>query len=261
MRVIILCGGLGTRLREETEFKPKPMVEIGGKPILWHIMKQYEHRGFRDFLLCVGYRGEVIRDYFINYQMRSRDIEVNTGTGEVKLLGETLPESAWTVKLQDTGVHCLTGSRIKAALRYVEDDCFLATYGDGVSDVDIGAVIEHHKRSGKLATVTAVRPSSRFGELSLEGDVVHSFNEKPQTAEGWINGGFFVFEKRAFEQISADDPNISLEGGLLEHLAARRQLSVYRHTGFWQCMDTYRELCLLEDMWKSGQAPWKTWVS
>jgi len=235
------------------------MVEIGGKPILWHIMKQYEFHGFRDFLLCIGYRGDIIRDYFINYKMRSRDIEIDTTTGRVKTLGSPADDVAWTVKLQDTGVHCLTGSRIKAALKYIEDERFLVTYGDGVADVDISAVIEHHRHSGKLATVTAVRPSSRFGELSLDGDIVHSFNEKPQTTEGWINGGFFVFEKRAFDQIPEGDTNISLEAGVLEHLAERRELSVYRHTGFWQCMDTYRELCLLEDMWKSGQAPWKTW--
>lgn len=258
MQVVILCGGMGTRLREETEFKPKPMVEIGGRPILWHIMKHYERHGFEKFLLCIGYRGEVIRDYFLNYQTHSRDFEIDLGTGKVELLGSADDDVRWSVRLQDTGVHQQTGARVKAAIRYIDGDTFLVTYGDGVADVDITAVIDHHRRSGRLATVTAVRPSSRFGELGLDGDVVSSFQEKPQTAEGWINGGFFVFEKRAFDLIDAD-ANVSLESGVLEILAAQQQLSVYRHTGFWQCMDTYRELCLLEDLWKSGQAPWKTW--
>jgi glucose-1-phosphate cytidylyltransferase len=250
---------MGTRLREETEFKPKPMVEIGGRPILWHIMKHYDGYGFKKFLLCIGYKGEIIRDYFLNYKMRSQDIEIDLAQGTVQAIGNREEDLPWSIRLQDTGVHCLTGARIKAAIKHIEDDTFLATYGDGVADVDIDALIDHHRRAGKLATVTAVRPSSRFGELGLDGDIVHAFNEKPQTTEGWINGGFFVFEKRAFDELPDNNPDISLEGGLLEQLAARRQLSVYRHTGFWQCMDTYRELCLLEDMWKAEQAPWKTW--
>jgi len=258
MRVIILCGGMGTRLREETEFKPKPMVEIGGYPILWHIMKHYDSYGFKKFLLCIGYKGEIIRDYFLHYRMRSRDIDIDLATGAVETIGASQEPLNWSVRIQDTGVHCLTGARIKAAVRHIEDDTFLATYGDGVADINISTLIDHHRKAGKLATVTAVRPSSRFGELSLDGDIVKSFNEKPQTTEGWINGGFFVFDKRAFDLIP-DDQNVSLEAGVLEHLAERGQLSVYRHTGFWQCMDTYRELCLLEDMWKSHQAPWKTW--
>jgi len=258
MQVVVLCGGMGTRLREETEFKPKPMVEIGGRPILWHIMKHYDAHGFQKFLLCIGYRGEVIRDYFLNYQVRSRDMEIDLATGRVELLGESGDDVKWSVKLQDTGVHQLTGARVKAAIKYIEGDTFLATYGDGVADVDVTALIDHHRRAGKMATVTAVRPSSRFGELGLDGDIVNSFHEKPQTTEGWINGGFFVFEKRAFDLVN-DDENVSLESGVLERLADLQELSVYRHTGFWQCMDTYRELCLLEDMWKSGQAPWKTW--
>jgi len=257
MQVVLLCGGMGTRLREETEFKPKPMVEIGDRPILWHIMRHYSTYGHESFVLCTGYRGDIIKDYFLNYRRVVNDVEIDLGSGSSKVLGEP-QDLSWTVRIQDSGIDTLTGSRIKAALKYVDDDVFLATYGDGVANIDIDALIEHHKKSGKLATVTAVRPSSRFGELSLDHDTVQSFVEKPQTGEGWINGGFFVLSKTVFDNVP-ESKNVPLEAGVLEDLAALGELSVYRHTGFWQCMDTYRELCLLQSFWQEGRAPWKSW--
>ena len=257
MSVVILCGGLGTRLREETEFKPKPMVEIGHRPILWHIMKAYRHFGCRDFVLCLGYRGDVIRDYFLNYRRRNSDFTVDMSSGSVTTLSNGTDED-WRVTLVETGDDALTGLRIKRALKYVNGDSFFATYGDGVADVDIAALLAHHRSLNRLATVTAVRPSSRFGELGIDGDCVRSFREKPQVTEGWINGGFFVFEREAFAGMT-DADNITLEQGVLEELAGRNHLAVYRHAGFWQCMDTYREMQLLNEMWASGRAPWGVW--
>jgi glucose-1-phosphate cytidylyltransferase len=257
LSVVILCGGFGTRLREETEFKPKPMVEIGNRPILWHIMKTYRHFGCRDFVLCLGYRGDVIRDYFLNYHRRNSDFAVDMETGAVTTLSNGTCED-WRVTLVETGADALTGLRIKRALKYVSGETFFATYGDGVADVDIAALLAHHRRAGRLATVTAVHPSSRFGELSVEGDCVQSFREKPQVAEGWINGGFFVFEREVFDRIPESD-NVTLEQGVLEALARESRLGVYRHGGFWQCMDTYREMQLLNEMWASGRAPWQVW--
>jgi len=258
MQVAILCGGLGTRLREETELKPKPMVEIGHKPILWHIMRLYSHFSHDDFVLCTGYKADVIKQYFLNFQYHSQDIEIDLKASKVTKLGSSEEILPWTIRIQNTGVHTLTGSRLHRAVRYIDDEVFLATYGDGVANVDINAVIQHHHEAGKLATVVAVRPSSRFGELALDGDMVSSFNEKPQTGSGWINGGFFVFSKSIFENLpDADD--ITLEEGVLQKLSEANQLSVYRHHGFWQCMDTQREMNLLEDYWQSGKAPWKLW--
>lgn len=258
MQIVLLCGGKGTRLREETEFKPKPMVKIGERPILWHIMRHYSTFRYHQFLLCTGYKGEMIKDYFLNYRQSTHDLEIDLTDGAVKLLSAPEEVLPWTVRIQDTGIDALTGSRLKQAVKYIDDELFLATYGDGVADVDIHALLKHHKNSGKLATVTAVRPSSRFGELDIVGDTVSSFIEKPQTAEGWINGGYFVFNKKIFVDLPGDD-NITLEQGILENLAKQKELSVYHHTGFWQCMDTYRELCLLENYWQKGNAPWKTW--
>tara|TARA_R110000868_G_scaffold4155_8_gene25305 strand:+ start:47305 stop:48114 length:810 start_codon:yes stop_codon:yes gene_type:complete len=257
LSVVVLCGGLGTRLREETEFKPKPMVTIGGRPILWHIMKHYRHFDLRNFVLCLGYRGDVIRDFFLNYPIYNTDFAVDLGTGDVETLSNGCPED-WRVVLAETGEESLTGTRINQTLRYIPGDTFLATYGDGVSDVDIDRLLAHHRASGRLATVTAVRPSSRFGELSIDGDVVTNFREKPQVNDGWINGGFFVFEKRAFDYIHPDD-NVSLEEGVLERLANDGQLGVYQHKGFWQSMDTYREMQLLNEMWDVDNAPWHVW--
>ncbi|MBL8669309.1 MAG: glucose-1-phosphate cytidylyltransferase [Alphaproteobacteria bacterium] len=258
MTAVILCGGLGTRLREETEFKPKPMVEIGGRPILWHIMRGFRHHGIRRFVLCLGYRGDVIRDYFLNYARHHADIEVDLRSGGVATLSESGIED-WRVVLAETGAETMTGARIKRALRYVDGQQFLATYGDGVADVDLAAVLAHHRQQKRKATVTAVHPSSRFGELALDGAIVRSFSEKPQVHEGWINGGFFVFERAVFDPVPSDDPGIVLETGVLEGLAREGQLAVYRHGGFWQCMDTYREMQLLNQMWASGRAPWRTW--
>lgn len=257
LSVVILCGGFGTRLREETEFKPKPMVEIGGKPILWHIMKTYRHYGCRDFVLCLGYRGDAIRDYFLNYHRRNSDFTVDMASGDVTTLSNGNAED-WRVSLVETGADALTGLRIRRALKYIKGDSFFATYGDGVADVDIASLLQHHRRSERLATVTAVHPSSRFGELAVEGDCVKTFREKPQVTDGWINGGFFVFEREAFAGTS-DKDNVALETGVLEALAHTDNLGVYRHPGFWQCMDTYREMQLLNEMWTSGRAPWQVW--
>jgi glucose-1-phosphate cytidylyltransferase len=247
---------MGTRLREETEYKPKPMVEIGGSPILWHIMKSYAHFGHSEYVICLGYKGDVIRDYFLNYETHNRDFTVNLGSGRYETHGEH-DEDGWRVTLAETGEKTNTGGRLKRVARYISQQTFMATYGDAVADINLDRLLECHRRHGKLATVTAVRPSSRFGELGIDGDVVMDFREKPQVHEGWINGGFFVFEPEVLEWIEGDDE--SLEVGLLTRLANNRQLAVYRHAGFWQCMDTYREMQLLNDVWTSGRAPWATW--
>ena len=257
---LILCGGLGARLREETEFKPKPMVEIGGRPILWHIMKHYGAHGVGRFVLCLGYKGDAIRDYFINYHNRSHDLEVDVGSGALAVIPTANEDKLdCRVVLAETGHDSLTGRRILTALKHVRGETFLATYGDAVADVDIEAVIDTHLRLGRLATVTAVHPSSRFGELSIDGGVIRSFAEKPQVAEGWINGGYFVFQKKAFELLHADQ-NEPLETALLERLAGMGELAVHQHRGFWQCMDTFREMQLLNDLWNSGAAPWAVWA-
>ncbi len=257
MTAVILCGGMGTRLREETEFKPKPMVEIGGRPIVWHIMKHYHWFGVRNFVLCLGYRGDAIRDYFLNYQVRNRDFAVDLRTGGVETLSNGAGED-WRVVLAETGAETLTGSRIARALHYISGNAFFATYGDGVSDVDLTALLAHHRRGGRTATVTAVHPSSRYGELAIGDGLVKSFREKPQVAEGWINGGFMVFERSAFDDIGPTD-NLPLEAGVLERLATEGELGVYQHDGFWQSMDTYREMCLLNELWAGGEAPWRIW--
>ncbi len=244
---------MGTRLREQTEIRPKPMVEIGGRPILWHIMKIYEAHGHTDFILALGYKGDVIRDYFLNYELRNRDVTVTLGDREM-VLHDPPSEADWRVTLCETGLQSNTGTRLHKLRRYLGDETFLATYGDGVADVDLTALLAYHRSQGRLATVTAVRPSSRFGELAIEDGVVKVFREKPQVHDGWINGGFFVFESGVFEHITGDNP--SLEQGLLARLAEVGELAVYQHPGFWQCMDTYRELVILEDLWSSGAAPW-----
>jgi len=256
MKVVILAGGLGTRLREETEFRPKPMVEIGGQPILWHIMKIYSRHGYTDFVLCLGYKGQVIRGYFLNYQMQKCDFTVTLGSGAIDIHGNH-SEDDWRVTLADTGEKTMTGGRIARIQKYVGDRTFLLTYGDGVANIDIGALVAFHRRQGKLATVTAVRPSSRYGELAIENGRITLFREKPQVNEGWINGGFFVFEPGVFDLIKGDGD--TLETGLLTRLVEREQLAVYQHEGFWQCMDTYREMQQLEDMWDRSAAPWKIW--
>lgn len=257
MKTIILAGGVGTRLREETEFKPKPMVEIGSRPILWHIMKTYAHYGFTEFIICLGYKGDIIRDYFLNYRIRNSDVTVTLGSDTLDIHnGHT--ERGWRVTLAETGAKTMTGGRIRRVAPYIDGDLFLATYGDGVADIDIDRLLATHAASGKLGSVTAVRPSSRFGELSLKGGLVATFEEKPQVHDSWINGGYFVFHREALDLIDGDDE--SLEQGLLTKLARLGQLAVYQHQGFWQCMDTLREMELLNKMWLTGAAPWAVWT-
>ena len=254
LEAVILCGGQGTRLREETEFKPKPMVEIGGRPILWHIMRRYHRFGVRRFVLCLGYKGEMIRDYFLNYRLRQCDVTVNLRSHAITVHGDDAAED-WEVVLTDTGDATMTGGRIKRALAHVKGRHFFATYGDGVADVDIAKLLAAHEAAGRLATVTAVHPSSRYGEIDVAHDAVRTFSEKPQVADGWINGGYFVFDRRAFEDVG-DDPGLVLETDVLPPLAARGELTAFGHGGFWQCMDTYREMVMLNQIWERGDAPW-----
>lgn len=256
MKVAILAGGLGTRLREETEYRPKPMVEIGGRPILWHIMKLYAFHGFSEFVICLGYKGDAIRDYFLNYEIRNRDFTVTLGARELQT-HNCHSEDGWRVTLAETGDATMTGGRIKRIAPYLDGGAFMVTYGDGLADVDVRRLLAFHRGSGKLATVTAVRPSSRYGELAIEDGLVRMFQEKPQVNEGWINGGFFVFEPGVIELIKGEGD--TLEAGLLTALVEMKQLAVYQHRGFWQCMDTYREMQLLNELWRTRQAPWHLW--
>jgi glucose-1-phosphate cytidylyltransferase len=255
MKVVILAGGVGSRLSEETEVRPKPMVEIGGKPILWHIMMHYAHYGHREFVIALGYKGDVIKKYMVDYASLSRDLTVNLKTGEVRLKGDASDE--WTVHLVDTGLESQTGGRIKRVAPIVGKETFLLTWGDGVSDINLDELVRFHRRHGKLATLTAVRPTARFGHLELNGNQVVEFSEKPQTKEGWINGAFFVLEPQVFDYIDGDLTHWEKEP--LERLAREGQLMAYQHNSFWQCMDTLREKKYLENLWQSGSAPWKTW--
>nr|WP_320132883.1 glucose-1-phosphate cytidylyltransferase [uncultured Holophaga sp.] len=256
LKTIILAGGLGTRLSEETVVKPKPMVEIGGHPILWHIMNIYAHHGFREFVLALGYKGEVIKDYFLRFGAMNSNLSLDLATGATTIHEGERPD--WRVHLVDTGDVTQTGGRVRRLRSWIgEDETFLMTYGDGVADVDLKALLDFHRRHGKLATVTAVRPPARFGGLALEGDQVARFAEKPQTGEGWINGGFFVLSRKVFDYIEGDE--VPFEGEPLERLTEEGQLMAYRHPGFWQPMDTLREKQLLEELWTSGEAPWKVW--
>ncbi len=257
MEAVILCGGQGTRLHEETEFKPKPLVKVGDKPILWHIMRYYRYYGVRDFVLCLGYKGEMIRDYFFNYNIRQYNCRLDMSDNSVKSFDST-GKLDWRINFLDTGQETLTGSRLRMALPHISGERFYATYGDGLSNVDLTRLLARHTEGKKPATVTAVHPSSRFGELNIKEGMVHSFVEKPQVAEGWINGGFFVFEKSAIARIPADR-NTSLESHLLEQLSRENKLSVYQHEGFWQCMDTHREMEILNELWRSGKAEWNVW--
>jgi glucose-1-phosphate cytidylyltransferase len=255
MKVVLLAGGLGTRLAEETEVKPKPMVEIGGRPILWHIMKLYAHHGFREFCLALGYKGEMIKRYFLDYYRLSGSLTVNTGTGDV--MGRSRPDEDWLVHLVDTGLDTLTGGRVKRLEPWLAGETFMLTYGDGVADIDLTTLVAFHRSHGKMATVTAVRPPARFGGLEFDGDLVQAFTEKPQIGEGWINGGYMVLEPGILEYLGGD--GCSLEAVALERLAADNQLAAYKHDGFWQCMDTVRDLKLLQSLWGSGTPPWKAW--
>lgn len=257
MQTMILCGGMGTRLREETEYRPKPMVEIGGRPILWHIMKLYASQGFTDFIVCLGYKGDRIKEYFLNYEAMNTDFTIELGQPRLDYHAEH-GEGGWRVTLVDTGIETMTGARVKRAARYLTGDRFMLTYGDGVSDVDVRSLVSFHDRSGAVGAVTGVRPSSRFGELLASGDRVRQFSEKPQTHAGLINGGFFVFTRDILRYLD-DDPGCVLEREPLERLAQDNQLAVFEHHGFWQCMDTYRDFQLLNQLWDSGKAPWKRW--
>jgi glucose-1-phosphate cytidylyltransferase len=256
MKVAILAGGVGTRLVEETQIKPKPMVEIGGRPILWHIMEHYAAYGFNEFVIALGYKGEMIKKYIVDYCHLNSDLAVNLRTGTVKTNGGSRRD--WLVELIDTGQPTLTGGRIKRLQPYLDNQTFMLTWGDGVSDVNLTKLLEFHRSHGKLATMTAVRPPARFGHLEINGNGrVKEFSEKPQTAEGWINGAFFVLEPGVFDYIQGD--RTPWERGPMEGLARDGQLMAYTHTSFWQCMDTLRDKVLLEELWQSGKAPWKIW--
>jgi len=257
MKVVILCGGQGTRLREETEFRPKPMVEIGGRPILWHIMKSYAHYGFREFVLCLGYRGNMIKEYFLNYEAMNSDFTLTLGQRNSMLCHNGYAEQDFKVTLAETGADSMTGGRLKRIEKYIEGDEFLMTYGDGVADLNLAKLVDYHRSHGKLATVTAVRPASRFGlmNLSEHGEVEH-FLEKPQL-EGWASAGFFVLNRRIFDYIPGD--SCTLEREPMEQLAREGQLRAFRHDGFFFAMDTFREYKYLNDVWSEGTAPWKVW--
>jgi glucose-1-phosphate cytidylyltransferase len=258
MKVVLLCGGLGTRLKEETEYKPKPMVEVGGRPILWHIMKNYSHFGFNKFVLCLGYRGDVIKNYFLNYESRSNDFTLTLGDGKMEV-HNSHDERGWEITFAETGAQNMTGSRIKQIEKYIDEDIFMMTYGDGVCNVAIDKLLAYHKSHGKTGTVTGVLPPSRFGELLTKSDSVVSFNEKPQVHEGGlINGGFFVFNRSFFNYLEKNKDCI-LERTPLEKLAAEGELKMYRHEGFWQCMDTYRDHEYLNQLWNTNNAEWKCW--
>jgi glucose-1-phosphate cytidylyltransferase len=258
--IAILCGGKGTRLKEETEFRPKPMVLIGDRPMIWHIMKTYSHYGFNDFMLCLGYKGDMIRDYFFNYDWNHSDVMIELGGKKVTKLQNSHDEEDWRIWLIDTGQETMTGGRLKRLATYLDkngSEMFLGTYGDGVANVNIADLLAFHQSHGKLATMTAVRPPSRFGELVIEGNLVTSFKEKPQVSEGWINGGYFVLHRKVLDLIENDDTIFEAEP--LKALSEMGELAVYNHSGFWQCMDTYRELELLNQMHDRQNAPWEVW--
>jgi glucose-1-phosphate cytidylyltransferase len=255
-KVVLLCGGQGTRMREETEYRPKPMVEVGGKPLLWHIMKIYAAHGIGDFVCCLGYRGSMIKQYFLDYHALRSDVTVSLASGDVQYATRDVED--WTVSLVDTGEHSMTGARVKRVEQFIGDDeVFMVTYGDGLGDIDINALLDFHRSHDKLATVTGVHPPSRFGELVLDGTEVASFAEKIG-GEQLISGGFFVFDRAVLDRLSSD-PSCILEREPLESLATDGQLAVYRHDGFWQCADTVREVELLREMWDRDEAPWRIW--
>lgn len=253
--VVILAGGRGTRLAEQTEIRPKPMVEIGGRPILWHIMKHYAHYGFREFYIALGYKAEDVKRYFMDYYQLSGSLSIDMSTGVVDVADKECED--WTVHLVDTGLEANTGGRVKRLQDRLGDRPFMLTYGDGLCSVDVNGLLAFHESHGRTATVTAVRPPARFGGLVFEGDMVAEFTEKPQIGEGWINGGFLVLQPGVFDYLEGDDS--SLEADALEGLARAGELAAFRHDGFWQCMDTLRDVRLLESLWDSGRPPWRMW--
>ena len=254
-KVVILAGGLGTRLAEETELKPKPMVEIGGKPILWHIMKGYAHYGVKEFFVALGYKGEVIKHYFYDYHNMSSDMTIDLATDRVKK--RKTDAEKWTVHLIDTGKDTLTGGRVKRLEPWLKDNTFMLTYGDGVANIDVRKLLKFHRAHGHIGTVSAVRPPARFGGIVLDGNRIAEFTEKPQIGEGWINGGFMVFEPGVFKYLKDDRSILETDG--MERLAKDHQLMAYRHNRFWQCMDTLRDKRLLDRLWQADKAPWKIW--
>ena len=258
MKVVILCGGKGTRLREETEFRPKPMVKIGGKPILWHIMKTYAHFGYNEFILCLGYQGNVIKEYFYHYMLHNSDVTIKLGKNQQITMHDTSIEENWTITIVDTGENHLKGARVKKIEPYIEDDSFMVTYGDGVGDIDIKKLVDFHQSNGKIATVTGVSPPSAFGQILAEDSTVIEFNEKPQIKEGIINGGFLIFNRKIFDYLNEDE-TCDLEMGALEQLTRKKELMVFRHEGGWACMDTYRDTVYLNQLWNSNKAFWKVW--
>ncbi len=255
VKVIILAGGMGTRLKEETEFKPKPMVEIGGMPILLHIMKIYSHYGFNDFIIALGYKGNMIKNYFLNYLALNNDIEVDLKENKISFL--TNDHEKFKVTLVDTGLNTMTGARIRKLKKYIGDSTFMVTYGDGVADVDIGKLYDYHKSHDKIATVTGVHPSSRFGELNIADQLVTDFREKPQVSGSYINGGFFVFEPEFFKYLDGDD-TLTLERKPLEDVSSKGHLVIYKHEGFWKCVDTYKDYKELNEIYRKA-APWAVW--
>jgi glucose-1-phosphate cytidylyltransferase len=253
MKTVILAGGLGTRLAEETEVRPKPMVEIGGRPILWHIMKHYASFGFNEFLIALGYKSEVIKRYFVDYYGLTGSMSIDLASGNVKNHEKDCED--WIVHLLDTGLNTNTGGRIKRLENWLQDETFMVTYGDGVADVNVHDLVAFHRATGRIATVTAVRPPARFGGVIFDGNLVAQFTEKPQIGEGWINGGFLVCEPEILRYLDGDDSSFEIDA--LIPLAEERQLAAYRHNGFWQCMDTLRDKRQLEDLWQRGRAPWR----
>jgi len=258
IKVVILCGGAGTRLREETEYRPKPMVNIGDRPILWHIMKYFSKYGLKDFVLALGYKGEMIKNYFCQYELMHNDVTIELGQPDNLRIHHSHDEAGWKITLANTGEKTLKGARLKKVEKYITDETFMLTYGDGIADVDINALLAFHKAHGKLATVTGINPAARFGELETDGDRVVSFIEKPENGAGLVNGGFFVFNKPIFDYLDVDDL-CDLEFGPLEKIAKDGQLMVYKHRGFWACMDTLRDMEYLNKLWDDGQAKWKIW--
>lgn len=255
MKAVILAGGYGTRFSEETVMKPKPMIEIGGKPILWHILKSYSTHGIKDFVICCGYKGYVIKEYFANYFLHMSDVTINMVNSDIQIHHQRA--EPWTITMVDTGVQTMTGGRLRRIREYIADETFCMTYGDGVSDVNITDLIQYHKNNGKKATLTAIQPPARFGALQFEGDIISNFQEKPKGDGAWINGGFFVLEPSIFDLV--EDDSTVWEQSPLNTLAAQRELVAYRHSGFWSAMDTLRDKMYLDELWTSNKAPWKTW--